>query len=192
MPQYRGTDPMNYGTRALQSKATEAGRGDHRSGNGGNAKPRRWHVDCDWGMSDLTHTIPEGTLDVKTNRFTAAALLLLGLAMFAAACNNDSSNPYGSSAATAPSTPSAPAPNTVVMSGMAFVPATITVTVGTTVTWKNADGVAHTSTSDTGVWDTGRIGAGATATATFTTPGTYPYNCVYHASMGMKGTVIVQ
>jgi plastocyanin len=130
---------------------------------------------------------------VKTNRFTASTLLLLGLAMFAAACNNDPSNPYGSSAATAPSTPSTPAaPNTVVMSGMAFVPSTLTVTVGTTVTWKNVDGVAHTSTSDTGVWDTGRMVGGATATTTFTTRGTYPYNCVYHASMGMRGTVIVQ
>jgi plastocyanin len=78
------------------------------------------------------------------------------------------------------------------MLGMAFNPVTITVTVGSTVTWKNEDGVAHTSTSDTGVWDTGKMAAGATATTTFKTAGTYPYNCVYHASMGMKGTVIVQ
>lgn len=130
---------------------------------------------------------------MQTRKITSTILLVLGLALLAFGCNNDSSNPYGSSATTAPSSsPTPPAPNTVVMSGMAFSPASITVTVGTTVTWKNADGVAHTSTSDTGVWDTGRMAAGATATTTFATAGTYPYNCVYHASMGMKGTVIVQ
>jgi plastocyanin len=75
---------------------------------------------------------------------------------------------------------------------MTFSPATITVRVGTTVTWNNNDGVAHTSTSDTGVWDTGRLAPGATATTTFNTAGTFTYNCTYHAAMGMKGTVVVQ
>jgi len=78
------------------------------------------------------------------------------------------------------------------MQGMAFSPATITVSVGTTVTWKNQDSYAHTSTSDSGVWDTGNIAGGTSATTTFNTAGTYPYHCTYHVSMGMKGTVIVQ
>jgi len=76
------------------------------------------------------------------------------------------------------------------MSGMAFSPATLTVSAGTTVTWKNDDTMAHTSTSDTGVWDTGNIAAGASKTTTFPTAGTYAYHCTYHS--GMKGTVVVQ
>jgi plastocyanin len=75
---------------------------------------------------------------------------------------------------------------------MVFSPATITVPAGTTVTWKNNDAYAHTSTSDTGVWDTGNVAAGASTTTTFSTAGTFPYHCTYHAAMGMKGTVIVQ
>ena len=69
---------------------------------------------------------------------------------------------------------------------------TITVAVGTTVSWKNTDGIAHTSTSDSGVWDTGNMPAGSTQTTTFNTAGTFAYHCTYHASMGMRGTVIVK
>jgi plastocyanin len=76
------------------------------------------------------------------------------------------------------------------LSGSAFNPATITVARGTTVTWKNNDGMTHTSTSDTGVWDTGDIVSGGTKTTTFNTAGTFPFHCIYHA--GMKGTVVVQ
>ena len=78
------------------------------------------------------------------------------------------------------------------MAGMAFSPVTITVAVGTTVSWKNTDGIAHTSTSDSGVWDTGNMPAGSTQTTTFNTVGTFAYHCTYHAGMGMRGTVIVK
>jgi plastocyanin len=132
---------------------------------------------------------------MRTVYFVTAVLGLGMLSLGEWGCSSDSStSPYGSYA-TAPAPAPAPTPapsNTVLMSGMTFSPATITVAVGTTVTWKNNDGVAHTSTSDTGVWDTGNIAAGASTTTTFNTAGTFPYNCVYHASMGMRGTVIVQ
>jgi plastocyanin len=117
--------------------------------------------------------------------FTIFAFGLVGLG-----CSGSTSNPYGSSP-TSPAPASAP-PNTVLMTGMTFSPTTITVAVGTTVTWKNADGIAHTSTSDTGVWDTGNMAAGASTVTTFKTAGTYPYHCLYHAAMGMKGSVIVK
>jgi len=74
---------------------------------------------------------------------------------------------------------------------MSFNPATITVAKGTTVTWTNNDGIAHTSTSDNGVWNTGNMPPGSSKSFTFTTAGTFPYTCTYHAAM-MKGTVIVQ
>jgi len=128
---------------------------------------------------------------MKTTLFATALVAIFALSFVYSGCSGKSSYSYGSSP-TSPSPPAAAPPNTVVMSGMTFSPATITVTVGTTVTWKNTDGIAHTSTSDTGVWDTGNIPAGVSKTTTFNTAGTFPYQCTYHATMGMRGTVIVQ
>ena len=111
------------------------------------------------------------------------AILIVSLIV---GCSKDSSNPY------APSTPAPAAvpPNTVLMSGMAFSPGTLTIPKNTTVTWRNNDGVTHTSTSDSGVWDTGNIPAGGSKTTTFANAGTFTYHCTYHSMM--TGTIIVQ
>ncbi|MGA9118188.1 MAG: plastocyanin/azurin family copper-binding protein [Bacteroidota bacterium] len=127
---------------------------------------------------------------MRLSLLTPAFVALFALVVLGSGCKSDSSNPYGSSP-TSP-TPATTQSDVVTMSGMAFSPATITVTAGTTVTWKNTDGIAHTSTSDTGVWDTGNMAAGNVTTTTFNTPGTFPYHCIYHASMGMRGTVVVK
>jgi len=78
-----------------------------------------------------------------------------------------------------------------------FDPATITVPAGTTVTWTNEDGF-HTVTGGDGQADPASpVGkstlaeAGATARVTFDKPGTYPYFCEPHQSLGMKGEVVV-
>jgi plastocyanin len=122
--------------------------------------------------------------------------MALMLALVGTGCSSNSSNPYAAptspSAPSTPAAPATPAANTVLMSGSVFNPVTITVSVGTTVTWKNNDSYGHTATSDAGDWDTGNIAAGASASKTFTTAGTFPYHCTYHLAMGMKGTVIVQ
>jgi plastocyanin len=118
----------------------------------------------------------------------AATVILLVALVFLPGCKNDSTSSYGSMT-TPPPTPS---PNTVVMSGMAFSPATLTVTHGTTVTWSNHDSNVHTSTSDNAVWNTGNIAGGSSATQLFSTAGTYHYHCIYHQAMGMTGTIIVQ
>ena len=77
-------------------------------------------------------------------------------------------------------------------SGEAFSPDTITVVLGvnSTVVWTNHDSIPHTVTSDTGVFDSGNLGAGAVYSFTFTSPGTYRYHCTYHPLM--IGTVIVK
>ncbi len=94
----------------------------------------------------------------------------------------------------APGTPVAgnPAPAVVVdISNFAYVPNSITVPVGGTITWTNHDTTAHTVTAqDRTVLQSGTIKPGASYTQTFTTAGTYTYFCEFHA--GMKGTVIVQ
>ena len=83
-----------------------------------------------------------------------------------------------------------PGANEVFIQGNAFSPGTITVTANTTVTWTNKDGVAHTVTSNTGIFDSGTINANGTYSHLFSTAGSYPYFCSVHPSM--KGTVVVQ
>jgi plastocyanin len=78
----------------------------------------------------------------------------------------------------------------VTIKNFSFQPATLTVSVGTTVTWTNQDSVAHTSTSDTGVWDSGSLGTGQSFSFTFKHVGRFPYHCAIHPYM--KGTIVVQ
>lgn len=72
----------------------------------------------------------------------------------------------------------------------AYISATITVKVGTTVTWENKDKVQHTVTSDSGLFDSGLLAKGVPFSFTFTEPGTYTYHCTPHPNM--KGTIIVE
>ncbi len=80
----------------------------------------------------------------------------------------------------------------------AYSPNEITVSVGTTVTWVNGDGVLHTVTSGTvgdtgpspdGLFDSGYLPEGGTWSYTFTEEGEFPYFCIPHP--WMQGTVIV-
>lgn len=71
----------------------------------------------------------------------------------------------------------------------AFVPATLTVAVGTTVVWRNT-GVEHTTMSLDNLWSSTVLEAGDTFRYTFTKPGTYKYICGLHPEM--KATVVVQ
>src|SRR3989475_6690087 len=82
------------------------------------------------------------------------------------------------------------AASAVNIQGSAFVPPTTTVRVGDTVTWTNRDAFSHTSTSDTGVWDTGVIRAATSGSFTFTAAGTFAYHCAIHSFM--HGTIVVQ
>lgn len=78
----------------------------------------------------------------------------------------------------------------VTIANFAFSPATLTISPGTTVTWINNDSVAHTSTSDTGVWDSGSLATGKSFSFTFNGAGTFPYHCSIHPFM--KATIVVQ
>ena len=64
----------------------------------------------------------------------------------------------------------------------------LTVTVGTTVTWKNTTQIAHTVTSGSqpkadGVFDSGMLKAGEEYAQAFNKAGTYSYYCAFHAGM---------
>ena len=76
-----------------------------------------------------------------------------------------------------------------------FIPATITINPGESVTFANNDSAAHTSTAGTpadgpsGVWDSSMVMMGASYTTPALSEGTYPYFCMVHP--WMEGTVIV-
>jgi plastocyanin len=72
----------------------------------------------------------------------------------------------------------------------AFKPATVNIAKGTKVIWKNTTTTtSHTSTSDTGVWDSGVIAPGGKFAFKFTTDGTFTYHCSIHTFM--TGTINV-
>jgi plastocyanin len=100
-----------------------------------------------------------------------------------------SSNSYGSGYG-ADSSSSYSATQVVVYDNY-FQPNQITVPVGTTVRWTNSGHHQHTITSDTDLWDSGKLSPGEGYGHTFTAPGTYPYHCTVHAKE-MRGVVIVK
>src|SRR5512133_3302573 len=71
----------------------------------------------------------------------------------------------------------------VKIQNFAFSPSTITVNAGTTITWKNYDNVAHTVTSDDGLFNSGSIQQNATFTHKFDSTGTFDYHCTPHPQM---------
>jgi len=81
-------------------------------------------------------------------------------------------------------------PAAVVIENFAFSPATITVSIGTTVTWTNKDTVQHTVTSHMSVFDSGLFGKDKSFSFTFNQVGTYEYYCIPHPYM--TGKVIVE
>ncbi len=85
----------------------------------------------------------------------------------------------------------APADVVITISGMEFSPAQAAVATGQTVSWRNADSVAHTATQDGGSgFDTGSIAPGATsAPIAMSAAGTLQYHCTLHSSM--RGSLIV-
>jgi plastocyanin len=118
------------------------------------------------------------------------ALAYLGMGtLLALSCGSETNTPPP---------PPPPGGSTIQTVGTSFEPANLTVAAGTTVTWTDTDGVAHTVTSGTGssaadagqLFDMSLTGHGS-VTHTFDTPGTYPYFCRPHEPMGMRGTVTV-
>ena len=119
----------------------------------------------------------------KTLLFGFVCFAILEIS-FGGCADNSQSNAYNN--------PNPPPPNTFSMAGMSFNPTSMTVPKGTTITWKNDDGVLHTSISDSsGVWDTGDVAPGNSKSTTFTSAGTFRFHCKYHGTMGMTGTITV-
>jgi quinohemoprotein ethanol dehydrogenase len=65
----------------------------------------------------------------------------------------------------------------------------VAVPPGTTITWTNKGPTQHTTTSDSGVWDSGLLNAGDAFSFTFNDPGVYWYFCRPHP--WMRGTITI-
>ena len=83
-----------------------------------------------------------------------------------------------------------PQSNAVDITGFAFSPETLTISIGDTVAWTNKESATHTATADGGEFDSGNLGNGDTFSHTFTAAGTYTYYCKIHTSM--TSTIIVE
>ncbi|HET6924634.1 MAG TPA: cupredoxin family copper-binding protein, partial [Candidatus Saccharimonadales bacterium] len=82
------------------------------------------------------------------------------------------------------------ATNQVTIENMAFTPANISISSGSTVTWTNKDSVTHTVTETDGQNGPSlTVEPGKSVVFTFDKPGIYRYHCTIHPSM--TGTVTV-
>ena len=114
-----------------------------------------------------------------------SALLLAGCAVSKPGGNIGA--PTVSTSITAPATPVNG--NQVNIDSFAFVPLTLTVPAGTTVTWTNHDEEPHTVAASDGSFRSPGMGTGATYSHTFATAGKFDYVCSIHPMM--RGTVVV-
>ena len=108
----------------------------------------------------------------------AAALLLV----IAPACGGGGDEPAATAAGGGVST--------VSIDDFVYKPAELTVKSGTTVTFTNKDGFAHTVTAKDRSYDSENLDEGQSFEHTYDEPGTYEYFCAIHNSM--TGSVVVE
>ncbi|MEQ1704091.1 MAG: cupredoxin family copper-binding protein, partial [Ilumatobacteraceae bacterium] len=96
---------------------------------------------------------------------------------------------FANTATSAAAVDVADTPGSVAIAGFAFDGATTTVTAGSTITWTNADGFAHSVVARDATFQSDDLATGDTFAHTFDAPGTYAYICGIHPSMA--GTVVV-
>ena len=78
----------------------------------------------------------------------------------------------------------------VKIDNFSFGPGTLTVPVGTTVTWTNHDDIPHTVVSTEGAFKSKVLDTDEKFSFTFSKAGSYPYFCSIHPKM--TGRVVVQ
>jgi plastocyanin len=91
---------------------------------------------------------------------------------------------------TANTQPAASASAEVKIDNFSFGPGTLTVPVGTIVTWTNRDDIPHTVVSTEGVFKSKVLDTDEKYSFTFSRAGTFPYFCSIHPKM--TGKVVVQ
>jgi plastocyanin len=140
------------------------------------------------------------------SRWLFAAVALVALAAFVAACGSSSgaSNTPAATPATTPSvsTSGTAAASAVAIQNFTFTPKTLTVSPGTTVTWTNNDSTVHNvistvsislNSATTSTFASSNLNQGQTFSFTFTKKGVYFYECSIHKALAsMHAEVIVK
>jgi plastocyanin/uncharacterized membrane protein len=130
------------------------------------------------GMAVLA-LLSGSSISVAHPRFGAANLRGAGLALVLQSSGTASQNPSATGSS---------ANGQVIMKGIRFQPAELTVHPGETVDFKNEDIVAHTVTADDGSVDSGLIQPGSSWKMTVQKAGTLAYHCTPHPNM--KATLV--
>jgi plastocyanin len=131
----------------------------------------------------------------RRHRTLSGLVASLAVVAVATACGSgsggDGATPSASAAPPASSgTAAASSGSTVEIDNFMFMPATLTVPAGTTVTWKFDDSTQHTVTAADKSFASPPMAGGQTYTHTFTAAGTVAYHCSIHPFM--TGTIIVK
>ena len=105
--------------------------------------------------------------------------------MVAAACGGDGDSDGGP-----PASGPATGGDRVTIEDFTYKPSELKVRSGTTVTFTNEDGFAHTVTAKDKSYDSENLGEGQSFERTYDEPGTYEYFCAIHNSM--TGSVVVE
>jgi plastocyanin len=130
----------------------------------------------------------------RPRRALFVLVVMMAVSALATACGSSSKGGGASSPASTATTASGSAPaasgSTVEINNFMFMPMTLTVAVGTTVTWKFDDSTDHTVAADDKSFTSPPLGKGKTYTHTFNTAGTVKYHCSIHPFM--TGTITVQ
>jgi plastocyanin len=109
-----------------------------------------------------------------------AAMIVAGLALIATRLQAFQASAQAAQAATAE----------VKIDNFSFGPGTLTVSVGTAVTWTNRDDIPHTVVSTDGAFKSKVLDTDEKFSFTFSKVGSYPYFCSIHPKM--TGKVVVQ
>jgi plastocyanin len=140
-----------------------------------------------------TGTTPKSSSDSAQLSASTAAAKAERTAAVNAVNAADSANAANARTGAANAVPAASSSSAVkvTISNYAFSPKSLTVSVGTTVTWTNEDSVPHTVTVTSGPvkFDSGLLQKGQSWSYTFRTAGSYSYYCSVHPDM--TGSVAV-
>lgn len=85
--------------------------------------------------------------------------------------------------------PTEVAHTSITIKDYSFVPSSLSIKKGTTITWTNKDIAKHTVTGEAGGPSSEFFGQNQTYSYTFNTPGIYPYHCEPHPYM--TATIVV-
>jgi plastocyanin len=116
---------------------------------------------------------------MKTKIFYSGVLAVLLAAVVFVSCSKSYNSPSNNP----------PAAASVTIKNMAFSPASLSATAGTTVTWTNSDTTIHTVTADDASFNSGNIAIGATYSKVFNSAGTFSYHDALHPAT--TGKVVV-